>query len=146
MQQQAQQRHNNKLFDLVERLAEQIDNLKERRTTTSDDDGEDDNLHLHNGERDDITIGGNNQNDEEGAASENEEVDEQRFVDHTYYRHRIGEGFAQRQSSELAPSKPAYFNIHDQVAKSLLDLKFSAKRQEYAITVANVIFSAITRN
>ena len=70
-------------------------------------------------------------------ASEDEEVGEQRFVDHTCYRHMIGEGFAQRQPSELTPSKPAYVNIDDQVARSLADSKFSANRQEYAITGAS---------
>ena len=40
------------------------------------------------------------------------------FVDHTFYRHKIGEGFLQRQLSELAPAKPAYFNIDDQVARN----------------------------
>ncbi len=40
-------------------------------------------------------------------------------MDHTFYRHKVGEGFIQRQPSELAPSKPFYFNIDDQVTKSL---------------------------
>jgi len=64
---------------MVERLAEKIDNLKERRPTTSDYDEEDNSLPPRNGEREDITIGDNNENDEEGAASEDEEVGEQRF-------------------------------------------------------------------
>ena len=37
------------------------------------------------------------------------------FVDHTFYRYKIGEGFIQRQTSELAPAKHVYFNIDDQV-------------------------------
>ena len=57
-----------------------------------------------------------------------DEFGEQRFFDHTFYRHKIGEGFSQRQPSDLAPSKPAYFNIDDQVARSLADSKFDAKR------------------
>ena len=84
------------------------------------------------------------EHEEEGAASDDEEVGEQRLADHTYYRHRIGEGFAQRQPSDLVSSKPAYFNIDDQVARSLVDSKFSTKRQEYSITVTNAFFSAIT--
>jgi hypothetical protein len=44
----------------------------------------------------------------------------------------------------LAPSKPAFFNIDDQVARTLGDSKFAAKRQEYTITVANAFFTAIT--
>ena len=94
---------------MVERLAEKIDNLSRgRRTATPDDGGEDKSLTPHNGERDDATISGRCKNYEKGAASEDEEVGEQRFVDHIYYRHTIGEGIAQRQPSELTPSKPAY--------------------------------------
>ncbi len=141
LQQQSRQRHNDQLFDLVGRLAEKINSLSRgRRIATSDDDGEDNSLPPHNGERGDATIGGSSKNDEEGAASKDEEVGAHRFVDHTYYRHRNGEGFAQRQPLDLSPSKPAYFNIDDQVARSLADSKFSVKRQEYAITVANSFF------
>ena len=63
----------------------------------------------------------------EGEPSDEDEDGEQRFIDHTYYRHKIGEGFAQRQPSGLASSKPAYFNIDDHVARTLGDSKFAAK-------------------
>jgi hypothetical protein len=56
----------------------------------------------------------------------------------------IGEGFAHRHPSDLPSSKPAYFNIDDQVARSLANSNFSAKRQEYSITLANAVFFAIT--
>jgi hypothetical protein len=52
LQQIEQQRQNHQLFDMVERLAEKIDNLKGRRTATSDYDREDISLPPHNGERD----------------------------------------------------------------------------------------------
>ena len=61
----------------------------------------------------------------------------------TNYRHKIGEEFAQRQPSDLASSKPTYFNIDDQVARTLADSKFAAKRQEYSITVAKAFFEQL---
>ena len=88
-------------------------------------------------------VTGRSENDEDEDESDSEEGGEQRFVGHTYYRHKIVEGFAQRQPSDLAPSKPGYFNIDDQVSRSLADTKFSAKRQEYQVTVANAFFAAI---
>ncbi len=39
--------------------------------------------------------------------------------------------------------KPAYFNIDDQVSRTLGDSKFAAKRKEYSITVANAFFTSI---
>jgi hypothetical protein len=46
-------------------------------------------------------------------------------------------------ASDVA-SKPTYFNIDDQVARTLADSKFAAKREEYSITVANAFFAAVT--
>jgi len=65
-------------------------------------------------------------------------------VDHTFYRHKIGEGFIQRQPSELALAKLAYFNIDDQVTKTLCEAKTSARRAECTVTVANAFFASIT--
>jgi hypothetical protein len=65
------------------------------------------------------------------------------FVDHAFYRHKIGEGFIHRQPSEIAPSKPSYFNIDDQVTKSLSEAKTSARRAEYTVTVANAFYASI---
>ena len=59
------------------------------------------------------------------------------FVDHTFYRHKIGEGFIQRKPSKLAPAKPAYFKIDDQVTTNLHEAKTSTRRVEYTVTVAN---------
>ncbi len=53
-------------------------------------------------------------------------------------------GIRQATAIGLAPSKPAYFNIDDQVARTLGDSKFAAKRQEYMITIANAFFAAVT--
>ncbi len=36
------------------------------------------------------------ENEEQSSDDDEEVVGEQRFVDHTYYRHKIGERFAQR--------------------------------------------------
>jgi hypothetical protein len=53
------------------------------------------------------------------------------------------EGFAQRQPSDFASSKPVYFNLNEQAWRSLANSKFSAKRQEYSVTVTNAFFAAI---
>ena len=66
-------------------------------------------------------------------------------MDHTFYRHKIGEGFIHQQPSELAPTKLAYFNIDDQVTRTFSDVKTSARRAEYTVTVANAFFASITQ-
>jgi hypothetical protein len=91
-----------------------------------------------------VTAGDKRESTNEEDSIYGEEVGDQRFVDDTFYRHKIGEGFSQRHLSDLAPSKPAYFNIDDQVARSLADTKIAAKRQEYSITVANAFFASVT--
>jgi hypothetical protein len=45
------------------------------------------------------------------------------YDDDTYHRFTIGEGCIQRQPSELAPSKAAYFNIEDIVSGTLDDVE-----------------------
>ncbi len=66
------------------------------------------------------------------------------FVDHTFYRHKIGEGFIHRKPPwELAPDKPTYFHIDDQVTRNLSEAKTSARRGEYTVTVANAFFASI---
>jgi hypothetical protein len=65
-------------------------------------------------------------------------------VDRAFYRHKIREGFIQRQPSELATAKPGYFNIDDQVTKTPSEVKTSARRAEYTVTVANAFFASIT--
>jgi len=82
------------------------------------------------------------ENSNQEDASYGDEVGEQRFLDHTLYRHKIGEDFSERQPSDLAPSNPACFNIDDQVARSLADLKFAAKRHKYSTTAANASFAS----
>ena len=64
-------------------------------------------------------------------------------MDHPSYRNKIGEGFIQRQPSELAPSKPSYFNIDDQVTRSLNEAKTFARRAEYTVTVASAFYASI---
>jgi len=65
------------------------------------------------------------------------------FVDHTFYRHKIGEGFIQRQRSEVAPTKCAYFNIDDQVTRNLREAKTSSRLAKHSVTVANAFFASI---
>ena len=125
------------------RLSEKIDDLKVTKVAASDYEGDENSSPSHDGGRDDITTGDKSGNEDEEGDSEEDEVGEQMFVDHTYYRHKIVEGFAQRQPSDLASSKPAYFNIDDQVARTLEDSKFAAKRQDNSITVANAFFAAV---
>jgi hypothetical protein len=144
LQQKQQQRQNQQLFQLVAKLSEKIDDLAiGNRNRTSTNNGYDNSSPSHDGERDNVTTGDRSENNDDEDGSDSEDGDEQRFVDHTYYRHKIGEGFSQRQPSDLAPSKPGYFNIDDQVSRSLSDTKFSAKRQEYQVTVANAFFAAV---
>ena len=126
------------------RLAEKIDDLKATKVAASDYEGEENSSPAHDVGRDDITSGDKSENEDEEGESEEDDVGEQRFVDYTYYRHKIGERFAQRQPPNLASSKPTYFNIDEQVANTLADSKFTAKRQEYSITVANAYFAAVT--
>jgi hypothetical protein len=65
------------------------------------------------------------------------------FFYHTFYRHKIGEGFIRRQPSELAPTKPVYFSIDDQVTKTPSEAKAYARRAEYTVTVANAFFASV---
>jgi hypothetical protein len=99
----------------------------------------------HTDEGGNVTDGDKREEEDEEQSSDDDdkEVGEQRFVDHTYYRYKIGEGFAQRQPSNLASLKPAYFNIDDQVSRALGDSKYAAKRQEYSVTVTNAFFFSI---
>ena len=149
LQQRDRQRANQELHHLVARLAEKVDDLnKKNNEEPPEENGEDNNSAPPQSDDGEKATAGDKRGDEdennEGEPSDDDEVGEQRFVDHTYYRHKIGEGFAQRQPSDLAPSKPAYFNIDDKVARTLGDSKFAAKRQEYTITVANAFFAAVT--
>ncbi len=67
------------------------------------------------------------------------------YVSHGLYRDIIAEGFDKRSPSSLAPNKPAYFPIDDPVTRTLAASKYSAKAQEYNITVANAFFASVTR-
>ncbi len=111
--------------------SEKVDDLSRKKNEESpEDNGENNIAPSHSDDGGKVTSGDKRDDeDDEEESSEEDEVGEQRFVDHTYYRHKIGEGFAQRQPSDLAPSKPAYFNIDNQVARSLRDSKYAAKRQ-----------------
>jgi hypothetical protein len=67
------------------------------------------------------------------------------YVSHGLYRDIIAEGFDKRSPSRSAPNKPAYFPIDDPVTRTLAASKYSAKAQEYSITVANAFFASVTR-
>ena len=67
------------------------------------------------------------------------------YVSHCLYRDIISEGFDKRSPSRLAPNKPAYFPIDDPVTRTLTASKYTAKAQEYSITVANAFFASVTR-
>jgi len=143
LQQRDQQRANQDLHHLVATLAEKVDDLNKKKNEEPPEDNGEDNFapsQLDDGGKATACDKRDDKNNE-GEPSNEDEDGEQRFVDHTYYRHTIGEGFAHRQPSDLALSKPAYFNIDDQVARTLGDSKVAAKRQEYSITVANVFFT-----
>ena len=98
------------------RLAEKFDDLnKKKNEEPPKDKGEDNNAPSQSDDGGKSTAGDKRDDDAntEGDPSYEDEDGEQRFVDHTYYRHKIGEGFAQRKPSYLASSKLAYFNIDD---------------------------------
>ena len=65
------------------------------------------------------------------------------YVPHALYRSRIGAGFAKRSPPDLAPDKPEYYTIDDQVTRHLASSKYSAKLTEYNLTVSQAFFSAI---
>ncbi len=67
------------------------------------------------------------------------------YVSHGLYRDIIAEGFDKRSPSRLVPNKPAYFPIDDPVTRTLTASKYSAKAQEYYITVANAFFASVTK-
>ena len=67
------------------------------------------------------------------------------YVSHSLYRDIIAEGFDKRSPSRSAPNKPAYFPIDDPVTRTLAASKYSAKAQEYSISVANAFFASVTR-
>ena len=79
-----------------------------------------------------------------GSTNDDDDDDELAtlFVDHTFYRHKIGESFIRRQPSKLAPAKPSYFNIDDQVTISLNEADTSARRAEYMVTMTNALYAS----
>ena len=67
------------------------------------------------------------------------------YVNHAYYREKIAEGFCNRAPSRLASNKPGYFPIDEPLLRTLVASKYSAKAPEYTITVANAVFTSVTR-
>ena len=122
-------------------LSEKVDDLNRKNTEPSENKEGEESAPPQSDDGENFTSGDKRESTNEEDSTYGDEVGDHRFVDHTFYRHKIGEGFSQRHPSDLAPSKPAYFNIDDQVARSLADTKFAAKRQEYSITVANAFFA-----
>jgi hypothetical protein len=123
LQHRDRQRVNQHLYHFVATLSDKVDDLKKKKNQEApEDSGEDTSAPCQSDDgKKAIADDKRDYEDDEEESSYEDEVGEQRFVDHTYYRNKIGEGFAQRQPSNLAPSKPAYFNIDDQVARTLGD-------------------------
>ena len=98
LQQRDQQRANQELHHLVARLAEKVDDLNKKKSEEPpEENGEDNSAPPQSDDGEKATAGdkrGDEDENNEGEPSDDDEVGEQRFVDHTYYRHRIGEGFA----------------------------------------------------
>jgi hypothetical protein len=61
------------------------------------------------------------------------------------YHDIITEGFDKRYPSRLVSNKLDYFPIDDPVTRTLAASKYSAKAQEYSITVANAFFASVTK-
>ena len=98
LQQRDQQRANQLLYHLVATLSEKVDDLNRKNTEPSESEEGEENAPPQSDDGEKATAGDKRDEDEnnEGEPSDEDEDDEQRFVDHTYYRHKIGEGFAQR--------------------------------------------------
>jgi hypothetical protein len=129
---------------LWRRCRKKVDYLNKKNNEPSENEEGEESATPQSDNGENVTSGDKRESTNEEDFAYGGDFGEQRFVDHNCYRHRIGEGFSQRQPSDLAPSKPTYFNIDDQVARSLMDSKFAAKRQEYSIMVANTFFASFT--
>ncbi len=80
---------------MLAKLSEKIDDLSTRNVNGAlANNGEDNSSPNHDGEGDDFITCDKSENDDDEDKSYSEEGGEQRFVDHTYYRHKIGEGFS----------------------------------------------------
>jgi hypothetical protein len=132
-----QQQHNQQLYGMIERLTKKLDLVSGHSISARD--LLESQLRAPRPTKD----GKPKQILSNGITSDDDDEDElaTRFVDHTFYRHKIGEGFVQRQPSELAAAKPAYFNIDDQVTRTLCEVKTSARRAENTATVTNAFFT-----
>jgi hypothetical protein len=147
-QQQLEQRqHNQQLYGLIERLTEKLDLVSGQSISARDLLEAQLRAPRPTEDENNTAPGGQAQGSSNNGSTNDDDDDDELatlFVDHTFYRHKIGEGFVQRQPSELAPAKPAYFNIDDQVTRTLSEVKTSARRAEYTVTVANAFFASIT--
>ena len=83
---------------------------------------------------------GKNDDDEDRGTDSGDD-----YVSHGMHRDIIAEGYDKRSPSRLAPNKHAYFPIDDPVTGTFTASKYSAKAQEYFITVANAFFASVTR-
>ncbi len=75
-------------------LSEKVDDI--RKKSIADDEGNqgaESSAPSHTDEGENVTDGDTREEEEEEQSSDDDddEVGEQRFVDHTYYRHKIGE-------------------------------------------------------
>jgi len=129
----------------VATLSEKVDDMNKKNAEPQyeDEEGEESST-PQSDDGENLTTCDKRESNNEEESSYGDEVGNQRLVDYTFYHHRIEEAFIYRQPSDLAPSKPTYFNIDDLVARSLADSKFDKKRQEYSITVANAFFASVT--
>ena len=144
-QQQLEQRqHNQQLYGLIERLTKKLDLVSGQSISARDLLEAQLRAPRPTVDENNTASGGQAQGSlNNGSTNDDDDDDELAtlFVDHTFYRHKIGEGFVQRQPSELAPAKLAYFNIDDQVTRTLCEVKTSARRAENTATVTNAFFT-----
>ncbi len=96
LQQRDQQRANQELHHFVATLAEKVDDLNKKKNEDPPEDNGEDNSAPSQSDDEGKATAGDKRDDEnnEGESSDEDEDGEQRFVDHTYYRHKIGDGFA----------------------------------------------------
>jgi hypothetical protein len=116
----------------VAKQSEKIDDIRRKKEEAHESEKEEESsAPSQTGDGENDTIGDKREDDDEEESFDEDEVDEQRFVDHTYYRIKIGEGFAQRKPSDLAPSKP-------HISTSTIRLQEASRIQNLLRNVKNI--------
>ena len=96
LQQRDQQRANQQLYHLVATLSEKVDDLNMKNTEPIENEEGEESARPQSDDGENVTARDKRESTIEEDSTYGDEVGDQRFVDHTFYRHKIGEGFSQR--------------------------------------------------